>query len=70
MEALARVVEARWARPTLLMNNAAAFVSGGAGGILDPNENWQRLFAVNVLGTGQWRAGVPARHAGRRADRQ
>ena len=50
MEALARVVEARWGAPTLLMNNAAAFVSGGAGGILDPIENWQRLFAVNVLG--------------------
>ena len=32
------------------MNNAAAFVAGGAGGILDPIENWQRLFAVNVLG--------------------
>ncbi|MDR3475576.1 MAG: SDR family NAD(P)-dependent oxidoreductase [Devosia sp.] len=50
MEALARVVEARWGAPTLLMNNAAAFVAGGAGGILDPIENWQRLFAVNVLG--------------------
>lgn len=50
MEALARVVEARWGAPTLLMNNAAAFVTGGAGGILDPIENWQRLFAVNVLG--------------------
>jgi NAD(P)-dependent dehydrogenase (short-subunit alcohol dehydrogenase family) len=32
------------------MNNAAAFVAGGAGGILDPNANWQRVFAVNVLG--------------------
>ncbi|MEO8882597.1 MAG: SDR family NAD(P)-dependent oxidoreductase [Devosia sp.] len=50
MEALAQVVEARLGTPTLLMNNAAAFVSGGAGGILDPNGNWQRLFAVNVLG--------------------
>lgn len=47
---LARSVIARLGRPTLLMNNAAAFVSGGAGGILDPIENWQRLFAVNVLG--------------------
>jgi hypothetical protein len=44
------VVEARLGPPTLLMNNAAAFVSGGAGGILDPIDNWQRLFAVNVLG--------------------
>jgi hypothetical protein len=50
MSALARDVETRWGSPTLLMNNAAAFVSGGAGGILDPVENWQRLFAVNVLG--------------------
>jgi len=50
MEALAQVVMARFGAPTLLMNNAAAFVSGGAGGILDPIENWQRLFAVNVLG--------------------
>lgn len=50
MTALARQVEARWGSPTLLMNNAAAFVAGGAGGILDPVENWQRLFAVNVLG--------------------
>ncbi|HTJ57997.1 MAG TPA: SDR family NAD(P)-dependent oxidoreductase [Devosiaceae bacterium] len=50
MTALAGVVEARFGSPTLLMNNAATFVSGGPGGILDPNENWQRLFAVNVLG--------------------
>ena len=50
MEALAGVVEARWKAPRLLMNNAAAFVSGGAGGILDANDNWQRLFAVNVMG--------------------
>jgi NAD(P)-dependent dehydrogenase (short-subunit alcohol dehydrogenase family) len=50
MDALARVVEARFGAPTLLMNNAAAFVSGGQGGILDPVENWQRLMAVNVLG--------------------
>lgn len=51
--AMLRIAEAvahRWGAPTLLMNNAAAFVAGGAGGILDPNENWQRLFAVNVLG--------------------
>ncbi len=50
MLALAETVQARRGSPTLLMNNAAAFVSGGAGGILDPVENWQRLFAVNVLG--------------------
>jgi NAD(P)-dependent dehydrogenase (short-subunit alcohol dehydrogenase family) len=50
MKALAQRVEARWGSPSLLMNNAAAFVSGGAGGILDPIENWQRLMAVNVMG--------------------
>jgi len=50
MQALAQAVQERFGSPTLLMNNAAAFVSGGAGGILDPNENWQRVFAVNVLG--------------------
>jgi len=50
MQELAQTVSERWGSPTLLMNNAAAFVAGGAGGILDPNDNWQRLFAVNVLG--------------------
>lgn len=50
MKVLATEVEAKFGTPTLLMNNAAAFVAGGAGGILDPIENWQRLFAVNVLG--------------------
>jgi NAD(P)-dependent dehydrogenase (short-subunit alcohol dehydrogenase family) len=50
MQELAERVSERWGSPTLLMNNAAAFVAGGAGGILDPNDNWQRLFAVNVLG--------------------
>ncbi|MDB5540750.1 MAG: Short chain dehydrogenase [Devosia sp.] len=50
MQELAQAVSAHWGSPTLLMNNAAAFVAGGAGGILDPNDNWQRLFAVNVLG--------------------
>jgi hypothetical protein len=50
MLALAGQVQARWGSPTLLMNNAAAFVAGGPGGILDANENWARVFAVNVLG--------------------
>jgi NAD(P)-dependent dehydrogenase (short-subunit alcohol dehydrogenase family) len=50
MQELAEAVSERWGSPTLLMNNAAAFVAGGAGGILDPNDNWRRLFAVNVLG--------------------
>ncbi|MET3899391.1 NAD(P)-dependent dehydrogenase (short-subunit alcohol dehydrogenase family) [Devosia sp. UYZn731] len=50
MVALAQSVETSWARPTLLMNNAAFFVAGGAGGILDPIKNWERTFAINVLG--------------------
>ena len=68
MLALARSVESQWGPPTLVMNNAAFFVSGGEGGILDPVENWQRTFAVNVLGPvngvqaflpGMLEAGVP-----------
>jgi len=47
---LAKEVAVRWGSPTLLMNNAAFFVAGGAGGILDPVENWAKVFAVNVLG--------------------
>lgn len=50
MVTLAGEVEARFGSPTLLMNNAAMFVSGGAGGILDPVANWHRIFAVNVMG--------------------
>ena len=50
LQALARQVETAWGSPTLLMNNAAYFVAGGAGGILDPIENWQRTMAINVLG--------------------
>ena len=47
---LAAKVESEWGSPSLLMNNAAGFVAGGAGGILDPLENWERLFAVNLFG--------------------
>lgn len=50
MQALAGKVESEWGAPTLLMNNAAGFVAGGPGGILDPLENWQRLFAINLFG--------------------
>ena len=50
LSALARRVDKEWGAPSLLMNNAAAFVSGGAGGILDALENWQTVFAVNVFG--------------------
>jgi hypothetical protein len=50
MQVLARRVEERWGAPALLMNNAAGFVTGGPGGILDPLEGWKRLFEVNVFG--------------------
>lgn len=50
MKDLAARVERRWGAPAFLMNNAAHFVSGGAGGILDPLENWQKVFAVNLFG--------------------
>lgn len=50
MEGLARRVEAQFGSPTLLMNNAAAFVSGGAGGILDDIANWQTVMGVNLMG--------------------
>lgn len=50
MIALAADIAAQWEAPTLLMNNAAAFVRGGPGGVLDPLENWRRVFDVNVFG--------------------
>jgi NAD(P)-dependent dehydrogenase (short-subunit alcohol dehydrogenase family) len=50
MTMLAAKVQAAWGAPSLLMNNAAAFVSGGRGGILDPLVNWRMLFDVNVFG--------------------
>lgn len=50
MQALAGRTEKRWGAPALLMNNAAGFVAGGPGGILDPIEGWKRLFDVNVFG--------------------
>lgn len=50
MRALAGRIESAWGAPTLLMNNAAGFVTGGPGGILDPLAGWQRLFEVNVFG--------------------
>jgi NAD(P)-dependent dehydrogenase (short-subunit alcohol dehydrogenase family) len=50
VQALANKVESEWGAPALLMNNAAGFVAGGSGGILDPLENWERLFAVNLFG--------------------
>jgi hypothetical protein len=50
MQALAQRTEERWGPPALLMNNAAGFVTGGPGGILDPLEGWKRLFEINVFG--------------------
>jgi NAD(P)-dependent dehydrogenase (short-subunit alcohol dehydrogenase family) len=50
MQVVAQRVEREWGAPSLLMNNAAGFVSGGAGGILDPLENWRGIIDVNVFG--------------------
>ena len=50
MQALAKRTGERWDAPALLMNNAAGFVTGGPGGILDPLEGWKRLFEINVFG--------------------
>jgi NAD(P)-dependent dehydrogenase (short-subunit alcohol dehydrogenase family) len=50
MQAAAERVEREWGAPALLMNNAAGFVSGGAGGIFDPLENWRGTIDVNVFG--------------------
>lgn len=36
--------------PSLLMNNAAIHVHGGPGGILDPIDNWRRVFDINFFG--------------------
>ncbi|MCB9992174.1 MAG: SDR family NAD(P)-dependent oxidoreductase [Hyphomicrobiaceae bacterium] len=47
---LAHDVVARWEAPSFLMNNAAMFVHGGPGGILDPLETWQRVFDINLFG--------------------
>lgn len=51
IEALARRVEADWEPPTVLMNNAAKFVHGGAGGsVFDPPASWRSVFDVNLWG--------------------
>jgi NAD(P)-dependent dehydrogenase (short-subunit alcohol dehydrogenase family) len=70
MQAVAQRVEREWGPPSLLMNNAAGFVSGGAGGILDPLENWRGILDINLFGvihgtmaflSGMLRAGRRAR---------
>jgi hypothetical protein len=50
MHRLASDITARWEAPSLVFNNAALFVAGGKGGILDPLENWQQVFDVNLFG--------------------
>jgi NAD(P)-dependent dehydrogenase (short-subunit alcohol dehydrogenase family) len=50
MHKLAHDITNRWEAPSFLFNNAALFVSGGQGGILDALENWRRLFDVNFFG--------------------
>lgn len=39
-----------WGVPAFLMNNAAVYVHGGPGGILDPLDNWRRIFDINFFG--------------------
>jgi len=39
-----------WGAPAFLMNNAAIHVHGGPGGILDPLDNWRRVFDINFFG--------------------
>lgn len=51
MKALATRVEADWETPSVLMNNAAKFVHGGAGGsVFDAPATWRAVFDVNLWG--------------------
>ncbi len=51
MRGLAHRVAREWEPPSLLMNNAAKFVHGGAGGgIFDSPDDWRAVFDVNLWG--------------------
>lgn len=51
MRGLARRVATQWEPPSVLMNNAARFVHGGAGGgIFDSPDDWRAVFDVNLWG--------------------
>ena len=50
MQSVADRVLREWGVPSFLMNNAAIHVHGGPGGILDPIDNWRRIFDINLFG--------------------
>ena len=50
LQSVADMILRDWGTPAFLMNNAALFVHGGPGGILDPIDNWRRVFDVNFFG--------------------
>lgn len=50
MQSIADRVLRDWGAPSFLMNNAAIHVHGGPGGILDPIDNWRRIFDINLFG--------------------
>ncbi len=49
-QSVAELILRDWGTPGFLMNNAALYVHGGPGGILDPLANWRRVFEVNFFG--------------------
>jgi len=50
MQSAADRILLEWGVPSFLMNNAAIHVHGGPGGILDPIDNWRRIFDINLFG--------------------
>lgn len=50
MQQMADRVLRTFGAPTFLMNNAAIYVHGGPGGLLDPLDNWRRVFEINFFG--------------------
>lgn len=50
MQTVADRILRDWGVPSFLMNNAAIHVHGGPGGILDPLDNWRRIFDINFFG--------------------
>lgn len=50
MQTVADRILRDWGAPSFLMNNAAIHVHGGPGGILDPLDNWRRIFDINFFG--------------------
>lgn len=50
MQSVADRVLREWGTPSFLMNNAAIYVHGGPGSVLDPIDNWRRIFDINLFG--------------------